>query len=310
MGVEGPLILQFSIALFTGMVASTFVPPVRRAIPRPAEVGLWAGFITACVVGVINVTDPRARELTSSAVWGMDQLVNNMASGVVGGLAGAVSANRLAIAVCIVVLTSVDLLALVLLRAHRKSQAWQPRVRLIEWMELPTLTPLTAPAQTGPHTVRRLSRRVAAGTALGGAAVLASLVDVSIWMRSVLLPREAARLVRTAQSGRTESRTRLESLRDTAEQLQFSAAAWYIAAGAPVVSELSLRATEAVRSAQAARRLREAAEATGKVIDIKALLGAQSIGWYGPLTPMQSNLAVVGEEAEDGTTQRPDTLAS
>ena len=32
-GVEVPLLLQFSIALFTGMVAATFVPPVRKAIP-------------------------------------------------------------------------------------------------------------------------------------------------------------------------------------------------------------------------------------------------------------------------------------
>jgi hypothetical protein len=309
LGVEVPLMLQFSIALFTGMVASTFIPPVRRAIPRPAEIGLWAAFITACVLGVINITDPRARELTWSAVWGIDQLINNLAAGLVGALAGAVSANRVAIAVCIVLLISVDLLALVVLRAHRKTRAWQPRVRLIEWMELPALTPAPPPAQTAPQTLRRVSRRLVALAAVGGAAILASLVRFFIWMRNVVLPREAARLARVGQTGRAESRNRLESLRDTVEQLHFAAGAWYIAAGAPVISGLTLRATEVMRSAQAARRLREAAEATGKVIDIRALQGAQSIGWYGPLTLMQSDPALA-EEGEDDAAQRPDSLAS
>jgi hypothetical protein len=309
LGVEVPLLLQFSIALFTGMVASTFVPPVRRAIPRPAEVGLWAAFIAACVLGVVNVTDPRARELTSSAVWGIDQLINNVAAGAVGGVAAAVAANRLAIGVCIVLLTSVDLLALVLLRAHRKSRAWQPRVRLVEWMELPTLTPVPAQAPAAPHALQRLIRQAAALEAMGGAAVFASLVHTFIWLRNVVLPREAARLARAAQGGRAESRSRLESLRDTAAQLQFAAGAWYTAAGAPIVSGLTLRATEAMQRTQAAMRLLEAVESTGKVIDIKALLGAQSIGWYGPFTTMQSDLALI-EEEEDGAEQRPDSLAS
>jgi hypothetical protein len=303
------MLLQFSIALFTGMVASTFVPPVRRAIPRAVEVGLWAAFATVCVLGVINVTDPRARELTTSAFWGIDQLINKVAGGLVGGIVGAISANRYAIAICIVLLAAVDVLALVLLQSHRRSRAWQPRVRLIEWMELPMLTPVAAPAPAISYGIDRWNRRVAGAMAVAGTTVLATLVRSSVWTRNVLLPREAARFARAAQTGRVESRNRLESLRDTADQLRFAARAWYTAAGAPAVSGLTEKAAATVRNAQAARRLLEAAESTGKVVDIKALLGAQSIGWYGPLTPMQSDLAKV-EEEEDGVAQRPNSLAS
>ncbi|HUZ86669.1 MAG TPA: hypothetical protein VNF26_06910 [Candidatus Baltobacterales bacterium] len=309
MGVEVPMLLQFSIALFTGMVASTFVPAVRRVIPRAVEVGLWAAFATACVLGVINVTDPNARELTTSAFWGIDQLINNVAAGLVGGILGAISANRFAIAVCIVLLATVDVLALVLLQSYRRSRAWQPRVRLIEWMELPMLTPAPAPVPAISYGIDRWKRRAPAAMAVTGTTVLAKLARASVWTRNVLLPKEAARFARAAQNGRVESRTRLESLRDTTDQLQFAARAWYTAAGAPAVSGLAQKAAATVRNAQAARRLHEVAESTAKVVHIKALLGAQSIGWYGPLTPMQSDLAKV-EEEEDGVAQRPDSLAS
>lgn len=309
MGVEVPSPLQFSIALFTGMVASTFVPLVRRAIPRPAEIGLWAAFITVCVLGVINVADPKAHELTTSTVWGIDQIINNMAKGLVGGILGAIIANRFAIANWIVLLASVDILALVLLRSHRKSRAWQPRVWLIEWMELPMLTPAPARAEEVPYAIDGLNRRAEAAMAVAGAAVLAALVHFSIWTRNVMLPTAAARLARAAQNGRVEARTSLESLRNTAEHLRFAARAWYTAAGAPAVNGLTMRATEAVRNAHAAQRLLEAAESPGKVVDIKALPGAPSMGWYGPLLPTQSALEQV-EEGEDGAAQRPDSLAS
>ncbi|HSP09981.1 MAG TPA: hypothetical protein VLU92_10340 [Candidatus Dormibacteraeota bacterium] len=300
------MLLQFSIALFTGVVASTFVPPVRRAIPRPVEIGLWVAFATVCVLGVINVTDPNARELTTSVVWGTEQLINNMASGLVGGIAGAISVNRYAVAISIVLLGAIDVLALVLLRSYRTTRAWQPRVRLIEWMELPVAAPALAPAAS--NAIDRFNRRVAAAMAVAATTVLASLIRSPVWARSVLLPREASRFAIAAQAGRVASRTRLESLRDTVDQLQFAARAWYAAAGAPAVSGLTEKAV-AVRNARAARRLVEVAESTGKVVDIKALLGAQSIGWYGPLTPMQSSVARE-EEGEDGVAQRPDSLAS
>ena len=67
-----PLLLQFSIALFTGMVAATFVPPIRRSIPRPVEVLLWVALITACAIGLSSVTSENARNLTTSVVWASD----------------------------------------------------------------------------------------------------------------------------------------------------------------------------------------------------------------------------------------------
>ena len=299
------MLLQFSIALFTGMVASTFVPPVRRAIPPAVEVGLWVALATVCVLGVINVTDPNARELTTSAVWATDQLINNMVQGLVGGIVGAISASRYAIAVGVVLLAATVFLALVLLRSHRKSRAWQPRVRLVEWMELPMPAPAPAPAVS--HGIGRVNRRVAGAMAVAGTTVLASLARSSVWTRNVLLPREAARFATAAHTSRVATRTRLESLRDTADQLQFAARAWYAAAGAPAVVGLTEKAA-AVRRASAARRLVEVAESTGRVVDIKALLGAQSIGWYGPLTSAQP-VRARDEEGED-VAQRPDSLAS
>lgn len=299
------MLLQLSVALFTGLVASTFVPAVRRAIPPAVEVGLWVAFATACVLGVINVTDPNARELTTSAVWGTDQLINNMTQGLAGGIVGAVSASRYAIAAGVVLLAAAAFLALVLLRSHRMSRAWQPRVRLVEWMELPMPAPAPAPAVS--HGMGRVNRRVMGALAVAGTTVLASLVRSSVWTRNVLLPREAARFATAAHTGRAATRSRLESLRDTADQLQFAARAWYAAAGAPAVVGLTEKAA-AVRQASAARRLVEVAESTGRVVDIKALLGAQSIGWYGPLTPTQQVRARL-EEGED-VAQRPDSLAS
>ena len=305
MGVDTPMLLQFSIALFTGMVASTFVPPVRQAIPRAVEVGLWVALATVCVLGVINVTDPNARELTTSAVWATDQLIHNMAQGLVGGIVGGISANRYAIAVFTILLVAAGFLALVVLRSHRTSRARQPRVRLVEWMELPMLTPAPAPAVS--HGIDRVGRRVMGAAAVAGTTVLASLIRSSVWTRNVLLPRQAARFATAARTGRVATRTRLESLRDTADQLQFAARAWYAAAGAPAVVGLTEKAA-AVRQAPAARRLVELAESTGRVVDIKALLGAQSIGWYGPLTPTQP-VRARDEEGED-VAQRPDSLAS
>lgn len=297
------MVLQFSIALFTGVVASTFVPPVRRAIPRAVEVGLWVALATVCVLGVINVTDPNARELTTSTVWATDQLITNMAQGLAGGIVGGISANRYAIAVFTVLLVAAGCLALVVLRAHRTSRAWQPRVRLVEWMELPMLTP--APAVS--HGIDRVGRRVMGAAAVAGTTVLASLIRSSVWTRNVLLPRQAARFATAARTGSVATRTRLESLRDTADHLQFAARAWYAAAGAPTVVGLTEKAA-AVRQAPAARRLVEVAESTGRVVDIKALLGAPSIGWYGPLTPTQP-VRARDEEGED-VAQRPDSLAS
>src|SRR5207245_10197979 len=107
-------------------------------------------------------------------------------------------------------------------RASRSARAGRPRVRLREWRELPVparSVPLTEPTADVNH-------RLAAGSAVMGAAVLTKMVDASIWFRDVMLPREARRLAKAAEAGRLDSRTRLESLREASAHLQYAARAW------------------------------------------------------------------------------------
>src|SRR5258708_35173049 len=103
------------------MVAATLVPPVRRAIPKPVEVGLWVGLVTVCTLGIVGMADPHARELTSSAVWGVDQIVTTAAGPMVGAVAGWMSSNRFAIATLLAGVARIDVLGLSLLRFRLKS---------------------------------------------------------------------------------------------------------------------------------------------------------------------------------------------
>jgi hypothetical protein len=270
-----PLLLQFAIALCTGMVAATFIPPVRKAIPRPVEVVMWVALIVVCAVGLIAVNDRDARNLTTSVLWGADHVINTIAGLVLGSVMGWIYDNRFLIATWLVMFAGADLFALVLIRSMRKARPWQPRVRLREWMEVPVPTPAAAHlrvARTDPLV--DVNRRLAAGTVVLGAAMLARAVDLSIWIRNVVLPVQQRRLVAAARAGRAGSEARLESLRDAAAHLQYAARAWYEAAGEPAMSGL----------AGTARKALPVALKPGQVIDIQALLSAQSIGWYGPVS--------------------------
>jgi len=274
--VEVPLLLQFWIVLFTGMVAATLVPPLRRSIPRPVEVGLWIALIAVCVIAVVAITNPVVRELTGSTIWGVDQIIGTMVGLLAAGIAGWISEHRFPIATWVVVVYFADVMALALLGSYRESRSWQPQVLLREWMELPRLTAPALQPVVVPYAIDEMNRKWAAASAVAGAAILTGLIRLSIWARDGLLPRQAERLAHAAAVGRIESRARLESLRDTASQLQFAARAWYAAAGVPVVTG--------------------ATATTGRVVDISVLLGAHSIGWYGPLRPAP---AVPNEEEEE-----------
>ncbi len=312
--MEIPLLLQFSIALFTGMVAATFIPPVRRSIPKPIEVALWVALATACFLGVTGISDPNARELSGSAVWGVDQMINSLAGAVLGGALGWVFDHRFAIASWMVIVAGADLLALVLIRSRRSAGGWQPRVRLGEWMEMP-LTPAAVrqPASTG-DPIADINRRIAAGLAIAGTTMLTNVLDLSIWVRDVLVPRQASRLANAARASRTRSRASLESLRDSAAHLQFAASSWYAAAGQPAVSGAASgfagKASNAVRQAREAQRaLAPVTARAGQVVDVRVLLNAQSIGWYGPLMAAPT---VPGEDENDvnESPERSDRLAS
>jgi hypothetical protein len=243
--VEVPLLLQFSIALFTGMVAATLVPTVRRAIPRPIEVAMWAGLVFVCVVGLSSIANPQARELTASAFWGVDQIITTLAALLGAGFTGWLVENRFTIATWVTLACGADIMAVALLRSHRTSRGWQPRIRLLEWMELPRLTPAPEPVVV-PYAIDEWNRRLAVAMAAGGAVLLAWSGDFLIWTKQVLVP-------------------------------------------------------------QLARRLAPAAEASpGHVVDIRVLVTAFSLGWYGPLRPVG---AVDAEEEEDES-QETGRLAS
>lgn len=282
------------------MVAATFVPPVRRSIPKTVEVLLWVALVIVCVVAVTSITDPNARELSTSAAWAADQIINTTVAILLGGAAAWISDHRFSIATWLVIIAGVDIFALMLIGSLRSARSWEPQVRLREWMELP-VAPAMARSLRQPAVVDPLAdvnRRIAAAAAVAGAAMLAKLVDASIWFRDVVVPRETQRLAHAAAAGSVESRARLESLREATAHLQFAARAWYAAAGEPAISELTGRARRSLRPA----RLR-----ASQVIDIQALLNAQSIGWYGPLGagPMQPQGDRDVAEAE-----RSDRLAS
>lgn len=312
LGVEAPLLLQFSIALFTGMVGATFIPPVRRSIPKPVEVLLWVALLTVCAIGILSVADPNARELSASAAWGADQMINSLVGATAGasieGLSSWVSDHRFAIASWMTIIAGADIFALVLLRSRRTGQVWQPRIRLREWMEMP-LTPVLPEPVPVSDPIGDLNRKIAASIAIAGTTTLTNVLNFSIWLRDVFVPREKTRIARAALASRSHSRSGLESLRDIAAHLQYAAMAWYAAAGQPAVSEIAVKANGAVQQArQAQRALRPVTSKAGQVVDIRALVNAQSIGWYGPMLAAPT---APGEDEIDGTkTERTDRLAS
>jgi len=309
--VEVPLLLQFSIALFTGMVAATFVPPVRRSIPTPVEILLWVGFLTVCVLGVASITDPNARELSASAAWGADQIINTMVGLTLGGFGGWILDHRFPIASWLVIVAGADIFGLMFLRSMRSAGPWRPRIRLREWMELPVPEPAVVVARRRripADPLADVNRRLVAAGAIAGTAALARLIDLSIWVRDVMVPREARRLAQAAATGKVESHARLEALRYATAHLQYAARSWYAAAGEPAINGLAAKAGSAARTARAARPgLSPTALRPDQVIDIHALMSAQSLGWYGPLhtAPNESP----GEQ-DDAESQRPDRLAS
>jgi hypothetical protein len=301
LGVEGPLLLQFSIALFTGMVAATLVPPLRRAIPQPVEIFLWVAFVTVCVLGAASINDPSARELSTSVVWAADQIINTTVGLLLGGVGAWISDHRFWIASWLVIIAGADIFALMFLGSLRSGRPWQPRVRLGEWMEIPIPAPEPALARR-PDPLAGANRRLAAWSAIAATAALAKMVDVSLWMRDAMVARRGGRPAQIPDVGRALSWGRLEGLRDATAHLQFAARSWYEAAGEPVIHELASRTASAAR-----RGLKPVSLEPGEVIDIEALLSAQSIGWYGPLTagPLPSP-----GETDAAEAQRTDRLAS
>ena len=269
---------------------------------------MWLGLIGVCIAGIVSVADPNARELTASVAWAADQLIGATVGLLGAGVAGWIGDNRFAIATVVLVLALLDMIALAMIRSWRAAARQQPRVRLREWVEVPL--PSRAPAAPArPYALDVANRRAAAALTFACAWLLATALSAAIWIRDVFLPRGARRLARAAVAGRVHSKAGLESVRDTAAQLQFAARAWYDAAAAPAVSTATARASSAMRTAAASRRDAFAGDdLMGRVVKIQSLLSAESIGWYGPLIAATMDSEAPGDE--DGAEPRSDRLAS
>src|SRR4051812_1923876 len=124
-----PLLLQFAIALCTGMVAATFIPPVRKAIPRPVEVVMWVALIVVCTVGLLSVSNTNARNLTTSVLWGADHVINTIAGLIFGSVVSWIYDHRFPIATWHVLPAGAGLFALVPGSSVRKARPCRPRVR-------------------------------------------------------------------------------------------------------------------------------------------------------------------------------------
>jgi hypothetical protein len=296
------LTLQFSVAAFAGMALAMIVPPVRRSVPRWMEAFIWLGLIVTCWLAITNVQHTSTRFLTESIAWAANQIVNISVGLMVGGVHGWISDHRFVIANALVTLVGSDILLLALLRSHRKGVGWQPRILLGEWIEVPLhRAPAPAPVPV-PYALDEWNRRAERATAMLGAAILAGLVQLMIWTRDVVIPKARARQAQAVAAGRVRAGAGLESLRERAIRLQ-AGAREVRAARAPAIADLAAKAGDvldraALGDANLAMVGPDAVVTDEQLINIRALLSAQSISWYGPIIPAPASLRLVEREGE------------
>jgi hypothetical protein len=292
--------LQFSIALCAGLVAATLAPAVRRSIPRWFEMTLWAALIFVCWIGIASIKESHVRELTDSVNWAVAQIGATLL-----GLAGAnvrdvLLANRFTIANGMVTLLGADLLALALISSYKEGRAWQPQIRLGEWMELPAAaTSQSAQAQLAPSAIDDLNDRLAAASVTASAAAATWSVQFLIWARDVGLPRAEKRLALAAAVGRVETKVWLQSVRETAHEVEWAARAKYAGTG-PEVNKLALRVAAILNGVvEAEQRIVSGQQNLAQVVDIQALRIAQSLDRLGPETSTDEKEEKIGPEHTD-----------
>ena len=271
--------MQFSIALCTGMVAATFAPSVRRSIPRWFEVALWVTLVFVCWLGIASINQPQVRELTDSVNWAVGRIISTLLGLAGASLTDTLAASRFAIAGAVVFVFGTALLALALISSRRQGMGWQPDVRLRDWMELPrAVAPAAALAPVGPSAIEELNERLAAASAVAGAAAATWSVQFLIWARDVGLPRAEARLALAAAVGRVETKVLLESVRETARELE-SGARNRVASSGPEVNKLALRVAAILNGVvDAEHRIVPGAKSIAQVVDLQALRIAQTLG--------------------------------
>jgi hypothetical protein len=152
-------------------------------------------------------------------------------------------------------------------------------------MELPAAgAPQAAVAELAPNAIDALNERLAAATATAGAAAATWSVQVLIWARDVGLPRAEKRLALAAAVGRVETKVWLDSVRETAHEVETAARATY-SGTAPDINKLALRVAAILNGVvDAEQRIVSEKKDLAQVVDIQALRIAQSLGRPGPET--------------------------
>ena len=304
--------MQFSVALFAGMAAAMVVPRVRRSVPRVVEGVIWLGLIVACWMAITNVQQANVRYLTESAAWGADQILNTTIGLMIAGMFAWIGEHRFVIAKVVVLVLGTDILALALVRGHRQAQSSLPRIKLGEWIEVPLhRSPALQPAAV-PYAMDEWNRRAERAAAIFGAAVLVWFVQMLIWTRDVVVPQARARQAQALAAGRVQAVAGLELLREKAALLQATARLWQVERATPALAGFAVGAGKAldkvaIGQAGLAGLGGDWNLTDDQVINIRALMSAQSIGWYGPVVPAPNALA---SQREEGRETESDRLAS
>ena len=194
------VVSELLIVLFAGMVGFAIM---RRGVSRPVELVLWIGLVWVCVLGVTSTHDKQTRALTAAAVWGSTQIMGTIAGLTGQGITTWIYENRMTVADWVILLFGLDLLVLVLLRTHRKTRAWRPRVRLRDWMEMPRPgrpQPEPVPVISG---VDELNRRFNGWAPDAAAGATTTLTLALIWALEVMMPA-AGRKLRSIATGTRE----------------------------------------------------------------------------------------------------------
>jgi hypothetical protein len=262
------------VALFAGMAAAMVVPRVRRSVPSVVEGIIWLGLIVACWMAITHVEQANVRYLTESAAWGADQIINTTIALMFAAMFAWIGEHRFVIANVVVLMLGADMLALALVRGYRQAESSLPRIKLGEWIEIPLHhAPAIQPAVV-PYAMEEWNRRAERAAAMLAAAFLVWFVQMLFWTRDVVVPRARARQ-------------------------------------ALAVSGLAVRAGIALDKVAIGQSglagLGDQNLTDDQVIDIHTLMGAQSIGWYGPVLPAPDARAL---QREEGSETEPDRLAS
>jgi hypothetical protein len=277
--------MQFSVALFAGLAAAMVVPRVRRSVPRLVEGIIWLGLIVACWMAITNIQQANVRYLTESAAWGADQIINTTIGLMFAGLFAWIGEHRFVIANVVVLVLGADILALALLRGHRQAQSSLPQIKLGEWIEVPLHRAPALKATAVPYAMDEWNRRAERAAAMLGAAFLMWFVQMLIWTRDVVVPQARARQAQAVAAGRVQASAGFESLRERAVRLQ--------AAAQTAIGQAGLAGLGADQNLT-----------DDQVINIRALMSAQSIGWYGPVVPAPYGRASVREEGREDESDR------